>query len=973
MKIIRDHYDETKRLCDESIFNCSSGVLGVRGCFEEGAPDNSQTIRGTYLNGFCDTETISYNEKLYGFPESKQFIVNLPDCQGLEFYDNGKKICCWLDNISDYHYCLDMEKGLVSRSFVYNSEHGKIRFIFERFTSFNHPGLFVINCKVNSIDYVGDLQIKSLLNGDVCNFTNSSDPRVASGNGKKLDITYAENDLTISISNITKLQTIKAETLNCRNKVEVYVANLMKVNDKFSDLTYEKEDLLLTANKTVSINANDSINFTKYCYYSCDLFSDEAINELKKAYNCGYDLLLKQQFNYLVEFWKSSRVLINSNDIKQEDIDFSLYEMLCSACPNGKASIAAKGLSGEGYEGHFFWDCEIYIYPFFLLTNPLIAKSLLLYRYSKLDKAKEHAKLLGHLRGALYPWRTITGSECSSHYPSGSAQYHINNDIARAFIQYFLVTTDTEFLPIICETLLEISRLWIDMGHYVNDEFSIDCVTGPDEYTCIVNNNYYTNVGTAYTLKYASSLIKQLMKTKYYNDFVLKTNFDEKELFDFEKAYMNMYYPYDEELGIYKQDDSFLNKKPLNLEDIPLDNFPLLLHYHPLYLYRHQVCKQADTVLANYLYPLNNSSATKRTYDFYESITTHDSSLSKCIFGIMSARLGDLDKAFDYYKDTLSTDLNDIHGNTRDGLHIANMGGCYHMIFGGFAGIDIDEYGLSLFPSLPKNIPGLSFSFEYHSYKFTFIIDNEKVIIKCNNFNSVDYKLSIRIYGQDVLIDKEYIVVKKKCKAVIFDLDGVITNTAVYHYQAWKKIADELNVDFNEKKNESFKGVSRNTCLQLLLDWGNIQLDDVEFNNLLEKKNKYYLDLLNNLTPDSILPGIVKTLDTLHSQGIKVALFSVSKNTDFILDRLGLSNSFDVKVTGKTISNSKPHFEGYLKAADLLSIDPRLCVMVEDSYSGIMGAKQLGLKTIAIMAENTANADFCFKDTIELTNIINYL
>ena len=205
---------------------------------------------------------------------------------------------------------------------------------------------------------------------------------------------------------------------------------------------------------------------------------------------------------------------------------------------------------------------------------------------------------------------------------------------------------------------------------------------------------------------------------------------------------------------------------------------------------------------------------------------------------------------------------------------------------------------------------------------------------------------------------------------MIFDLDGVITDTAKYHYLAWKKIAEEFKIDFDEKKNEEFKGVSRKTCLEKLLSWGNIQLSDKEFEETLVRKNDYYKELLNNLTSNDILPGIIDSIKLLHEKGIKVSLFSVSKNTDAILERLGIRDVFDEIVCGNDIVNSKPHYEGYLLAADRMKVEPRLCAMVEDSVSGINGAKALSMKTIAVMKENKANADYCIDNTSKLIDVI---
>lgn len=956
MQISRSSFDELGRLKDESIFTCASGKLGVRGNFEEGYPEDGISIRGTYINGFCDTEEIKYNEKLYGFTNDKQTICNLPDGQTIEVFANNQKLICWSNQVSNYSYKLDMSEGIVKRSFVYDTGKGKIELSFERFTSFVRQGLFIIRCIVKSFDYNGQIKINSTLDGNVKNFTNSKDPRVASGSGKMLKVNTADNlDYQGSI-----LQYIQSETLNCGRKINVFSFT------SFDNLLpeYDCKDNLLSSTLNTNIKQNDVLTVTKYCFYSEEGELDGK-QEIFNAIKDGYDILRNEQVSFINEFWKTSRVLIDSDEINQEHLDLCLYVMLCSAGRDGKTSIAAKGLSGEGYEGHYFWDCETYIYPFFLNTNKEIAKALVEYRYSKLDYAKKHARTLGHKTGALYPWRTITGSECSSYFPSGSAQYHINADIARAFIQYWRSTNDYEFLPKICEVLLETSRLWIDLGHYNDGYFKIDCVTGPDEYTCMVNNNYYTNAGAKNNLENTYKLINILKNTKDYESFKLKTNVNDEELNCFKDAADHMYLPYDEELDIIKQDDSFLDKKKIDLSSFDSKEFPLLLNYHPLFLYRHQICKQADAVLADYLYDGLSASTSMKTFEYYNEVTTHDSSLSKCIFGNVAAKLGDLDKAKEYFIETLATDIDDCKGNTKDGLHMANMGGCYDMIVGGFAGLKLDDNGLSLFPMLPNGFRSYSFSINYLDANIKIKVDSKGTIL------SSDKDIEVIVYGQKININNKEIIVNRICKGVIFDLDGVITDTAKYHYQAWKKIADEYNVEFDEKRNENFKGVSRKTCLELLLQWGNIKLSDKEFEDALTRKNDYYKELLKNLTPNDILPGIIDSIKLLHSKGIKVSLFSVSKNTDAILERLGIRDIFDEIVCGNDIKNSKPHYEGYLLAADRMKVEPRLCCMVEDSVSGINGAKALSMKTIAVMEVNKANADYCIDSTSKLIEIID--
>ena len=419
--------------------------------------------------------------------------------------------------------------------------------------------------------------------------------------------------------------------------------------------------------------------------------------------------VLAQALNALMAGAKAS---ISGDNVLNTSLSFSMYSLLMSAGRDGVGNISSKGLSGEGYEGHYFWDTEVYMFPFFLLTNPEIARALLMSRARMLPGAKAHAREMGHPQGALYAWRTITGTECSSYFPSGSAQYHINADIAHAFLSFWRVTDDLDFMAGHgLEVLVETARLWLDAGHFSGGQFRIDNVTGPDEYTCIVNNNYYTNKAAQHHLRGVCQLARALQDQGKFHA-PERLGLTQEELEQFQEAADRMFLPFDEALGICSQDDSFLGKKRLDLSRIPRENFPLLMHYHPLFLYRHQVLKQADTVLSHFLFEEGEpEEAIRQSYHYYEAITTHDSSLSPCVHAMMAARIGETAKALAYYESVAALDLMDTHKNTADGIHAANMGGCWMGLVYGFAGLRIGENSLRFRPTLPES---------WQSYRFRF-------------------------------------------------------------------------------------------------------------------------------------------------------------------------------------------------------------------------------------------------------------
>jgi alpha,alpha-trehalose phosphorylase len=399
---------------------------------------------------------------------------------------------------------------------------------------------------------------------------------------------------------------------------------------------------------------------------------------------------------------------------------------------DGKSNISAKGLTGEGYEGHYFWDTEMYIIPAFLYSNPSISRKLLEYRYSTLDKARARAREMSHRKGALFPWRTINGEECSGYFPAGTAQYHINADIAHAIKKYMDVTLDNEFmLQCGAEILFETARLWADLGFFnlsKDGKFCINCVTGPDEYTAIVNNNFYTNVMAGENLEYAYNIAVWMERehNQNYKRLVSEIGLVPEEIAKWKMAADNMYVPYSGKHGMHLQDDTFLEKKVWDFENVPKENYPLLLHYHPLVIYRHQVCKQADVVLALFLLGHKFSLDQKRRdYDYYEKVTTHDSSLSACIFSIVANDIGYHEKAYDYFIKTARMDLDDYQGNTHHGVHTANMAGSWMCMVNGFAGMRVYDDVISFQPYIHPNWEEYSFKITYRGRIIKLTISNK--------------------------------------------------------------------------------------------------------------------------------------------------------------------------------------------------------------------------------------------------------
>jgi len=747
-KIHSKSLDPERLIVEESLYSLANGYLGVRGNLEEGMTNLAGSVRGTYINGFYEITGIPYGEKLYGFPSTQQKIVNIIDSQTIKILlgDDEEPFHLFHGEILSYDRFLYLNKGYAERKIHWRSPKGKeIKISFIRLVSFIRKELFALRVEIEPVNFFGKVKILSRVDGDVSNYVNDRDPRVSQGHAKLLKV----EDSCIT----GKYMAVLCST----ERSHLYTACI--TTHRFpegKDQTTVFED---SVEMTLSLELKKPISFEKWNIYVDSIRHGSNLiekgialqNEIKEV---TYQTLLEEQASYLEKYWTHADITIRGDEKVQEGIRFNLYHLLQAAGRDAHSNISAKGLSGEGYEGHYFWDTEIYMLPVFIMTKPDIAKQLLLYRYSILDQARERARELGHKKGALFPWRTISGTECSSFFPAGTAQYHICADIAYGFVQYYLATGDEEFFrKYAIEVLIETARLWVDTGHFLDGQFRIDGVTGPDEYTAIVNNNYYTNVMAKFNLEWAVKAYHMLEQSdlETLEDLNKRLFIEPEEIGLWKQAAEKMFIPYDETLGIHLQDDSFLSKKVWDFANTPKEHYPLLLHYHPLVLYRHQVCKQADTVLAHFLLDHEDLETVKESYLYYEKITTHDSSLSSCIFSIMAAKIGDITKAYRYFRETARMDLDNTHGNTRDGLHLANMGGTWLAITFGFAGLRIKEKGIYFAPRLPKEWEGYETSLEYRGRGIKLRVNKDTV--------SVDIEgdpLEITIF------DKNYLVTEGK-------------------------------------------------------------------------------------------------------------------------------------------------------------------------------------------------------------------
>ena len=766
--VIEDAFDPAQYATNETLFALGNGYLGTRGSFAEGL--GGYGVEGTYVNGFFDSEPIAYGEKFVGYPEWSQTMLNLSNAKVIRLYLSDSAEAEPFDlltgEILDYRRYLNLRTGILQRHVHWQAPSGRqIELLAERLVLHNHSHVMAMRWQATPLNFSGPLTVVSLIDTTVKNLTSSDDPRVGAS--------FEEAPLILEESAVEDEVTL----LRQRTRTTGFVVACGAVNKAVSGLAERierreriEEGEVFGQVYTVDAHEGEPLTLTKFISYRTSLDVDgvdvdgllNAVREdLVQARSTGWDALANEQRAYLDDFWQHTDVQIESRGEEaatlQLGVRFSLFHLLQSTGRDGRTNIAAKGLTGEGYEGHYFWDTEIYMLPLFVYTNPQIARRLLEFRYNILDHARQRARQMAHPTGALFPWRTISGPECSPYYPGGTAQYHINADVAFALRRYWDATQDVDFMRRCgVEMLIETARLWRNVGHFndaKNGQFCIDCVTGPDEYTALVDNNAYTNLMAQENLWFAAEMSRWLQENhpQHFDALTTKIDLQDGEVDAWQQAADAMYIPYDEERQIHPQDDQFLSRAVWDFAGTPPSHYPLLLHYHPLVLYRHQVCKQADLLLAEFLLSHRFERAQKaRDFAYYEPLTTHDSSLSTCIFSILAAELGDVEKAYSYFGDSAVMDLQNTKGNTRDGIHAANMAGTWQSIVFGFAGTRAWQGELSFAPTLPAAWQSYEFQMSYRGRLLHVRVDSEGANVQLVEGEA----LSVVVAGEEVRLKR---------------------------------------------------------------------------------------------------------------------------------------------------------------------------------------------------------------------------
>jgi alpha,alpha-trehalose phosphorylase len=700
----------------ESLFALANGHIGMRGNLDEGEPYG---LPGTYLGGFYELRPLPSAEMVYGNPEEGQTVVNVTNGKIIRLLVEDEPFDVRYGRLRRHERVLDLRAGVLRRTAEWCSPTGRlVRVSSVRLVSFHQRAVAAILYEVEPIEGSLPVVVQSeLVANETTTPAGGADPRAAAALAAPLVSEVAQSSgLRAILIHSTKESGLRMaagmdHVLECPEGTE---AN----SESFDDVA--------RVTVTADLGPGSPLRVVKFIAYgwsgqrSAPAIRDQVGAAVAGARHTGWDGLVKQQRAYLDAFWARADVEVDGDEELQQALRFSLFHILQAGARGEQRAIAAKGLTGDGYDGHAFWDTETFVLPVLTYTSPRAAADALRWRHSTLGLARERAHTL-RLHGAVFPWRTIGGQECSGYWPAGTAAFHINADIADAVVRYVRATEDPEFEREIGVALLvETARMWRSLGHHdAAGQFRIDGVTGPDEYSAIADNNVFTNLMAQHNLRAAADAVER------HPHRGKALGVGDEEAASWRDAAAAMTIPYDPILEVHPQAEGFTYHEVWDFDATSADEYPLLLHFPYFDLYRKQVVKQADLVLAMHLRGDAFTPEQKaRNFDYYERLTVRDSSLSASTQAVLAAEAGHEDLAYDYLGEAALMDLDDLEHNTRDGLHIASLAGAWIAAVAGFGGMR-DHGELSFAPRLPKALARLAFRLVYRGRRLLVEVTQE--------------------------------------------------------------------------------------------------------------------------------------------------------------------------------------------------------------------------------------------------------
>lgn len=736
--LVESEYGRDEGGVAETVFAVGNGFLGMRANQDEG---RDGVVYGTYVNGFHETWQIHHAEEAFGFARVGQTIVNAPDAKVIRLYVDDEPFVLSQADVLRYTRRLEFRDGILVRDLEWRTPSGKrVGIRSKRMVSLTDRHLALIEYEVTMLS--GDASL--LFSCQIRNRQDVPDEYHAIRTGatvldpRKAEV-FPERVLQPRLKRRNGTRYLLGyQTTNSGMTLAVGAEHRIDTANEWDEQGSIEDDV---AKHVYRVAAREGVptRITKYITYHdsrgvpVNELADRSDRTLDRGCERSVASHLADQRAWLDDYWERSDVRVDSDPAVQQAIRWNLFQLAQATARTDGHGVAAKGVTGSGYGGQYFWDTEIYVMPFLTYTAPTVARNVLRFRYGMLEAARERAVDLNQ-RGALFPWRTINGQESSAYYAAGTAQYHIDADIAHALTQYVTASGDRDFLARYgIDILVETARLWEDLGFWRSNgdaRFHIDGVTGPDEYTTVVNDNMYTNVMARANLRAAAHACRDIRSQDpaAWERIVDRLRIRPEEIDGWDRVADAMEIPFDSFRGIHPQDAQFLNRELWNLEATPDAKRPLIMHYHPLVIYRFQVLKQADVVLALLLRSHEFTAAEKRAdFEYYDALTTGDSTLSSIVQSVIAAEVGYRELAGHYFLSSLYVDLANLHGNTSDGVHVASTGGIWATLVNGFAGMRDDDGRISFDPRLPAEWNGISFRLHQGGARFLVELATESI------------------------------------------------------------------------------------------------------------------------------------------------------------------------------------------------------------------------------------------------------
>ncbi|WP_028987279.1 glycoside hydrolase family 65 protein [Thermicanus aegyptius] len=764
-KIIEEGFDPKNHLVSESLFSLGNGHMGQRANFEE--TYSGESLQGSYMAGVYYPDKTRVGWWKIGYPEYFAKVINSTNWIGLRLLFDGEELDLARVHVKDFTRILNMKEGYLERNFIALFSGGReVEVNAIRFLSIARPEIGVISYSIKPLNFSGNLKIILYLDGDVRNQDANYDEKFWVENHRTIDT--AEAILTMRTK---KLDFYLTSAMRCKiiqGNQPLSLSPLLHSKEKY--LAYEFNLPMIQGERTsiekyvANVTSRD---------YPVDSLENVGRLRVQEAFGIGYSSLLEEQREAWAKKWQDSDIVIEGDSEAQQGIRFNIFQLHQTYTGDDpRLNIGPKGFTGEKYGGSTYWDTEAYCLPFYLSTaDSHIARNLLLYRYNHLEKAKENARKLGFKKGALYPMVTMNGEECHNEWEITFEEIHRNGAIAYAIYNYVHYTGDNAYLPQYgLEVLIEISRFWEERIQYTEHKgYVILGVTGPNEYENNVNNNWYTNRIAAWTLQYTLETLEFVRKEypERYEEMMEKTKLREEETEKWKEMIEKMYYPVDENRGIFLQQDGFLDKELKTVDQLDPKERPINQHWSWDRILRSCYIKQADVLQGLFFLGDQYDLETKRrNFDFYEPMTVHESSLSPCVHSILASELGYKEKAYELYLRTARLDLENYNHDTEDGLHITSMAGTWMSVVMGFGGLRVRNGRLVLNPYTPDHWKGFSFKILFRGSRLKVTVTKEKVLLR----NETETPADLLIFGNEYTIGAQgelEIALQQRTKAEI--------------------------------------------------------------------------------------------------------------------------------------------------------------------------------------------------------------